>query len=64
MTESNKKPLSEEKRNSDFIDIDESGKVKITDEKVAEIADELNPEELEDIAGGCNGNCGCSDNLL
>ena len=62
MSELNKKPLSEEKKNSDFVDIDESGKVEINDEEIAQISDELNPEELEDISGGCNGNC-CCDQL-
>ncbi len=60
MSEPNKKPLSEEKKNSDFINIDESGKVEIKDDELAQITDELNPEELEDIAGGGN-NCNCCE---
>ena len=63
MSETNKNPLSEEKKNSDFINIDEFGKVEIQDEEVAQISDELNPEELEDIAGGLGSggnNCACA----
>ncbi len=54
MSVPNQNPLSEEKKNSDFINIDESGKVEIKDDEVALISDELNPEDLEDIAGGGN----------
>lgn len=64
MSELNKKPLPEEKKNSDFIDIDESGKVEIKDDEVAQISDQLNPEDLEDIAAGRgNFNCGCDEML-
>lgn len=57
MSEPNNKPLSEEKKSSDIVDIDETGKVKIKDEELAQINDELTPEDLEDIAGGCNDGC-------
>ena len=52
MSEPNKNLLSEENKNSDLINVDESVKVEIKDDEVAEISDKLNPEELESIVGG------------
>lgn len=57
MSEPNNQPSFEEKKSSDIVDIDETGKVKIKDDKIAQINDELSSEDLEDIAGGCNPNC-------
>lgn len=55
MSEPNNKPFSSEKINHNFVALDESGKIKTQNDEVAQINDELNPEDLEDIAGGCQG---------
>lgn len=53
----NEKP--ENQQANDAVSINENGEVVITDPKLAQALQELSPEELDAIAGGHNGNCGC-----
>ncbi|ACC85196.1 type A2 lanthipeptide [Nostoc punctiforme] len=48
------------KQASDYIEINEDGELVVKDPKLAESLQELTPEELEQIAGGDNGNCNCN----
>ncbi|MEH1770948.1 MAG: type A2 lanthipeptide [Nostoc sp.] len=45
------------KQASDYIEINQSGELVVTDPKLAETLQELSPEELEQIAGGMNFGC-------
>jgi hypothetical protein len=45
------------KQASDYIEINESGELVVTDPQLAEFIQELTPEELERIAGGKNRRC-------
>jgi hypothetical protein len=48
---------NENQQANDAISINENGEVVIKDPKLAEAIQELNPEELDAISGGHNGNC-------
>ncbi|QFS52027.1 type A2 lantipeptide [Nostoc sphaeroides] len=55
MSDLNKNQISNQA--SEYLEINESGELVVTDPKLAESLQELSPEELEDIAGGLNGAC-------
>ncbi|MCM0592879.1 MAG: type A2 lanthipeptide [Gloeotrichia echinulata CP02] len=48
------------KQASEYIEINENGELVVKDPKMADLLQELSPEELERIAGGGNGNCHCN----
>ncbi|MBE9035723.1 type A2 lantipeptide [aff. Roholtiella sp. LEGE 12411] len=45
------------KQASDYLEINESGELVVTDPQLADLLQELSPEELERIAGGKNRRC-------
>jgi natural product precursor len=56
---SNQNENSNPKITNDAIALNENGEVVVKDPKLAEALQELSQEELDAIAGGHNGNCGC-----
>ena len=58
MQEKNQRSI-ESKSNSNFINIDESGKIKVQDEEVTKLSEELELSELENVSGAYGVNFVC-----